>query len=81
LHGLNAVAFYSTTIVKAKDREDEIKRVKQVGPGRVTVEATTPLPNGFLAVSLAHRTAAGKRFGFTTVVTRPEDEGGPTIPA
>jgi hypothetical protein len=67
------VAFYSTVSVKAKDREDEIKRVKQVGPGRVTVEATTTLPNGFLAVSLVH-CIRGQRAGFTTIVTKPESE-------
>jgi len=68
------VAFYSTVSVQAKDREDEIKRVKKIGPGRVTVEAITPLPNGFLAVSLAHLNKAGKRFGYTTIVTKPESE-------
>jgi hypothetical protein len=76
------VAFYSIVTTKARDREDEIKRIREVGPGKVMLEATTQLPNGFLAVSLAHRSATtGKRFGFTTVVTRPEDEGGFTIPA
>jgi hypothetical protein len=78
---LIAVAFYSIVTVKAPDREDEIKRIREVGPGRVSVEAVTPLPNGFLAVSLAHRSSAGKRFGYTTIVTKPEDDGGFSVSA
>ena len=68
------MAFYSIVNVLARDREDEIRRIKEAGPGRVSVEATTPLPNGFLAVSLAHVNRRGQRFGYTTIVTRPESE-------
>jgi hypothetical protein len=59
---------------KAIDREDTIKKVKEMGPGRVSVGAITPLPHGFLAVSLTHVTKNGQRMGYTTILTRP-DEG------
>jgi hypothetical protein len=67
------LAFYSVVTVRACDREDEIKRVRETGPGKVAVEAMTTLPNGFLAVSLIHR-IRGQRMGFTTIVTMPESE-------
>jgi len=68
------VPFYSTVSVQAPDRDNEIERVKEVGPGRVSVEAVTPLPNGFLAISLTHINKRGQRFGYTTIVTKPESE-------
>jgi hypothetical protein len=67
------LAFYSTVSVLAKDRDDEIKRLKRAGPGSVAVEGMITLPNGFLAVSLVHL-IRGQRAGFTTIVTKPESE-------
>ena len=71
--------FYSTVTVTAPRRDVEIKRVKEMGPGRVYVEYTTPLPNGFLAVGLVHVNKRGQRVGYTTIVTQPESEGSFTI--
>ena len=33
--GLTNVPFYTTLSVKAPDRDDEIKRLKEAGPGRI----------------------------------------------
>jgi hypothetical protein len=65
--------FYSTVTAKATEREEAIDKLKKLGPGRVAVVATTPLPNGFLAVSLVHTGRSGQRTGYTTILTRPED--------
>ncbi|MCK1491303.1 hypothetical protein IVB14_12970 [Bradyrhizobium sp. 180] len=66
--------FFTTVSVKATDREDAIRRVRDMGPGTVAVSVTSPLPHGFLAVTLTHLSRAGQRMGYTTIVTRPDDE-------
>ncbi|MGY2935983.1 hypothetical protein ACVWZ6_005585 [Bradyrhizobium sp. GM6.1] len=66
--------FFSTVSVKATDREDTIRRVRDMGPGTAAVSVTTPLPHGFLAVTLTHVNRAGQRMGYTTIVTRPDNE-------
>jgi hypothetical protein len=65
--------FYYSVTAKATEREDAIDKVKVLGPGRVHVAAITPLPNGFLAVSLVHLNRTDKRLGYTTILTKPED--------
>jgi hypothetical protein len=65
--------FYSTVTARATERDEMIDKVKEMGPGRVFVGAITPLPNGFLAVTLVHTGRGGQRTGYTTILTRPED--------
>ena len=67
--------FFSIVSVPASQREDEIKRLKEAGPGKVSVEGMTLLPNGFLAVSLSHANRRGELFGYTTIVISPKSEG------
>ncbi|WP_314948888.1 hypothetical protein [Bradyrhizobium cosmicum] len=66
--------FFTTLSVKATDRDDTIRRVRDMGPGTVVVSVTTSLPHGFLAVTLTHVNRAGQRMGYTTILTRPDDE-------
>ena len=68
--------FYSIVTVAAPKRDEELKRLKEAGPGKVSVTAITPLPNGFLAVSLVHVTKRGERMGYTLLATHPQSEGG-----
>jgi hypothetical protein len=67
--------FYSTLTIAAPKRDEEIKRLKEAGPGRVSVTTITPLPNGFLAMRLVHVNKRGERMGYTTLVAYPAGDG------
>lgn len=67
--------FYSTVSTTNKDREEEVKRLKRVGPGEVFTDSWTTLPNGFFAASLSHRDWQGRIIGYTTLICRPVNDG------